>query len=295
MTVPLPTPLLAAAVVLACAALGACSTAPPRDPGEASRASRRAALHRAESFATVLSERADLAGLRAFDVVILDPDPYTASDIASLRAAGVTTLGYVNLGEVEAWRSFAGRVEAGWVLGDNPAWPGHQFVDAREPGWRRLVVETVAPVVASKEFDGLFLDMVDVASPALFPETEDGVVALVDALREAYPAHALVMNRGLFLLDRVEPALDGLLVEGVWARLDLETGSYVPTAPGESSRLLTALRRVQDGGGGAFAIEYADSDPLRALVRDSAQRAGLPVYVGERALGAADPPARSGW
>ncbi|WP_412067565.1 endo alpha-1,4 polygalactosaminidase [Rubrivirga sp. IMCC43871] len=284
------TRLLAALVVV----LSACGTPPPKAPVEVSRESRRAALHVAGSFAAILSERAELDDLADFDVVILDPDAYESEDLSALRGAGVVTLGYVNIGEIEDWRSHAQSVDPAWVLGENPAWPGHQFVDARQPGWRRLVVEVVAQNVIAKEFDGLFLDMADVAAPALFPETADGVVSLVEALREVYPTHALVMNRGLFLLDRLEPTLDGLLVEGVWARLDPD-GAYVRTSADDTDVLVTALRRMREAGGGAFAVDYADTDRLRAHALDAARRARLPVYVGRRALGGPEPLARTGW
>ena len=272
------------ALLLLAGAVAGCLTPPP-DYGAVDRASRRSQLVQAETFAAVLSRRAALDSLAAFDLVILDPDPYAAGDLAALRARGVQTLGYVNVGELEDWRRFADRVDPAWVLGENPRWPGHQFVDAREPGWQALVVGEVAAGVVAKEFDGLFLDMADVASPWLFPETAEGVVALVRALREAYPTHLLVLNRGLFLTDQLGPDLDGLLVEGVWGRADLAAGTYARTPADESRRLLGALSEFREAtGGAAFVIDYADTADLRAHVLASARRAQLPVFVSTTTL-----------
>ena len=281
---PAPAAMTRAALLLLAAAVAGCLTPPP-DYGAVDRASRRSQLVEAETFATVLSRRANLDSLAVFDLVILDPDPYQAADLAGLRARGVQTLGYVNVGELEDWRRFADRVDPAWVLGENPHWPGHRFVDARELGWQALVVGEVAAAAVAKEFDGLFLDMADVASPWLFPETADGVVALIRALREAYPTHLLVLNRGLFLVDQLGPDLDGLLVEGVWGRADLAAGAYVRTPDGESGRLLGALNGFRDATGGAvFAIDYADTADLRAHVLASARRARIPVFVSTTEL-----------
>ena len=282
-------------------ALARCAPAPSGYGTPPDRAVRRAALTDAQAFAAVLSRQAPVDSLAGFDLVILDPAPYHADDLAALRAEGVVTLGYVNVGELEDWRPFADRVDPSWVLGENPNWPGHRFVDAREPGWRSLIVDEVAQGVVAKEFDGLFLDMADVASPQLYPETEAGVVALVRALRRAYPTHLLVLNRGLFLLDDDGPDLgfdlDGLLVEGVWGRLDFATGTYRRTPVDEGRRLLAALDAFrQRTGGAAFAIDYADSPDLRDHVTRSARRARLPVFVSTSAL--ADlpaAPARVAW
>lgn len=278
--------------------VAACASPPPPDYDPAvDRSARRADLVRAETFAAVLSRRPALDSLAAFDVVILDPDAYEAEDLAVLRADGVQALGYVNVGELEDWRRFAHRVDPAWVLGENPNWPGHRFVDARQPGWQDLVVDEVAAAVVGKEFDGLFLDMADVAAPGLFPETAPGVVALIRALRRAYPTHLLVLNRGLFLVDEVGEDLDGLLVEGVWGRLDFASGRYGRTPAAERDHLLAALGAFRDATGGAtFVIDYADTPALRSHVLSSARRARHPVFVSTSALADLPPvPGRAGW
>lgn len=275
----------ALSVLILLAGLAACAPPPPDYDAAVDRSARRAELTRAQTFAAVLSRRAALDSLAAFDLVILDPDAYEAEDLAALRADGVQTLGYVNIGELEDWRRWADRVDPAWVLGENPNWPGHRFVDARQPGWQALVVDEVAAGVVGKEFDGLFLDMADVAAPSLFPQTAGGVVAIIRALRQAYPTHLLVLNRGLFLLDDVGPDLDGLLVEGVWGRLDFASGRYIRTPDDERQRLLSALGTFRDATGGAtFVIDYADTPDLRDHIRSSARRAQLPVFVSTTAL-----------
>ena len=79
-------------------------------------------------------------------------------------------------------------------------------MDAREPGWRQLVVETAAREVQRRGFGGLFLDMADVAM--IYPETEAGMVTLIRELRAAYPDLVLVMNRGFPLLDSLDGVID---------------------------------------------------------------------------------------
>ena len=115
-------------------ALGACTTPPGADVGPPpDRDARRDRLNRAETFAAVLSRRAALDSLARYDLVIVDPDAYQVEDVRELRAGGALSLGYVNVGEAEAWRGFADRIDPAWVLGENANWPGHQFVDARQP------------------------------------------------------------------------------------------------------------------------------------------------------------------
>lgn len=268
-------------LALASAVIGSCSATGVL--GNTDRQARREALRSAESFAAVLSVRADLDTLATYDVVLLDPAPYEPADLDRLREAGTLALGYVNIGEVESWRPFADRVDPDWVIGANPDWEGHEFVDAREPGWRQLVVETAARGVQRRGFGGLFLDMADVA--VIYPETEAGMVALIRELRAAYPDLVLVMNRGFPLLDSLDGVIDGLLVEGVWIGADLDTGVAVETGEAEREVLLGYLRDVRRAGGAAFVIDYAQTDEQTAAVRAAARREGVPVFVGDIDLG----------
>ena len=271
------------AIVLA---MAGCATSADEFEAVPDRASRRAALVSARSFLPVLSAPAGHDLLAGEEVVILDPDPYTADDIAALRREGVLSLGYVNIGEAETWRSFYDDVDRSWILGINPVWEGHEFVDAREEGWQSLVVDRVAGSVVAKEFDGLFLDMADVASPGVHPETREGMEALILRLRATYPTHLLVMNRGLFLLDAVEPALDGLVVEGVFSRHDFKTDRTIKTEPEARRRLVAALDGFRERtGGAALVIDYADTDVLRRYAQSGARREGFTTFIGSVELG----------
>ncbi|GAB5534184.1 MAG: hypothetical protein Rubg2KO_04330 [Rubricoccaceae bacterium] len=261
--------------------LSGCSASADELEAVPDRDSRRAHLASAQTFLPVLSAAMDLDTLAQTPLVILDPDPYSAADIAELRGDGVLTLGYLNIGEAETFRWFYEDVDPAWILGDNPMWPGHQFIDAREEGWQDLIVDRVATEIISKEFDGLFLDMADVASPGAHPETRDGIESVIRRLRAAFPTHLLVMNRGLFLLNEVETALDGLVVEGVFAHHDLQTGAYARTPPARRASLIEALNGFESRtGGAALVIDYADTDALRRYAMAEAAREDLPVYVG---------------
>ena len=275
----------------ALAVASACST-PAAPLPVPDRASRRAHLAGAETFLPVLSEAEGLDVLREAPVVILDADFYTEDDVTALRRAGTLSLGYVNIGEAETYRPFYDDVDPAWVLGDNPNWPGHSYVDAREAGWRRLVVDRVSRAIVAKRFGGLFLDMADVAAPGVHPETREGIERLILDLRAAYPTHLLVMNRGLFLLgdeSRVEAAIDGVVVEGVFSHHDFATGETRTTAPARRDPLVAALRGFRDrSGGAALVLDYADTDAQRRAARAEAARYDLPIFVGAVDLGRRD-------
>ena len=254
---------------------------------ELRRDSLRVALRAAGTFAVTLSARPDT--LAPPELVVLDPDVATVDDVRALRRAGSLTLAYVNVGEREAYRPWAGRVDTAWTLADNPDWPGHTFVDAREPGWQELVRKTAVRRALGIGADGVFLDMLDVAEAV--PETRPGMLALVRAIRADHPERLVVANRGLALLPELDPALDGLLVESVWARTGAD-GVARATDPEERDRLVAALRGFRERtGGAALALDYPGDVPgLADAARAGARAADLPIFLGRRSLGAAPAP-----
>jgi uncharacterized protein (TIGR01370 family) len=151
--------------------------------------------------------------LQRFSLVILQPEGYTSNEIQCLRTHGTLTLSYLSLGENAAW------VEgATWYLHSdagglrrNPDW-NTWYVDTRDPAWSEYLLTTRIPAILTcGGFDGLFLDTLD--SQDLFPEIRDGSIALVHAIRAAYPEVILVANRGFTILDCIAHDLDGLVFE----------------------------------------------------------------------------------
>lgn len=220
--------------------------------------------------------------LATFDLVVLDPDNRSASEIQMLRDRGARPIAYVNLGEAETYRYFYDQVDPDWLLGPNPNWPDHYYVDARAEGWRRLLLDTVIPNIMEKGFEGLFFDMVDTALPGLHPETKPGMLALTDAIRQAYPDRILIMNNGLFLVDDVQASLDALIVENVFTRYDFENDRYVRTSSSRRDELVSQLRAYRTRYDlPSLLLNYAESggSPLRAYASSNAQEAGFPTFI----------------
>ena len=242
---------------------------------ERDRDALRERLARVRAFSVTLSARPDTT--RAVDLAIVDPDVATAEDVGALRRSGAVVLAYVNVGEREDFRKHAAQVDPAWIVAENPRWPGHAVVDVRESGWRDLVVRTVTPRALASGADGLFLDMLDAVS--VVPGSESSMVALVRALREAQPDAAVVVNRGLAILNEIQPDVDGLLVESVW---EGERGA-IPEA--ESDSLAAALVRWRERTGlAALALDYPrDADAMARASRE-ASRHRLPILLAHPRL-----------
>lgn len=220
--------------------------------------------------------------LTTFDLVVIDPDNRSAADLQTLREQEVLPIAYVNLGEAETYRYFFDQIDPDWLLGPNPNWPNHYYVDAREEGWQRLLLDTVLPNIMDKGFEGLFFDMVDTALPGLHSETKPGMIALIEKIRAAYPDRTLIMNNGLFLIDDVHTSLDAQIVENVLTRYDFENDRYVQTEPSRRDVLLKQLHVNRTKYGlRPFLLNYADTSDhsLRTYASRAAREHGFLSFV----------------
>lgn len=271
------------AAILAISPIAVGGSAAGGDLAAHDRAARqRPALDEVERFAVYFSGpfRSDLG---CYDMAVVDPDDHSPAEIGRLRAVGTLPIAYLNVGEVETYRWFHPRVDPSWILGVNPNWENHYYVDAREEGWQSLLLEEVIPRILEKGYAGLLLDMVDTALPGLYPETEPGMIELVHRIRGRHPDLALIMNHGFFLADRVSEAIDAVVVEGTFTYYDFDQDAYRRTAVEVQESQLGMIDSLRETHGlEAFLIDYAGSedDELRAYARRRAEETGLRSFLG---------------
>ncbi len=241
-------------------------------------------LEAVHSFA-VIYKKVPLDELRPFDLLILDPDAYTQADFDRLKNQGKIVLAYLNVGELESYRWYAKRVPEKWLLGANPDWPEHRFVNVKKGGWRALLIREVAPHIFQKGAEGLFLDSVDLASPERYPRFRPAMAKLVRYLHEKFPQKFLVLNNGQFLFPDVAEATSALAVENVFTKSQKSGRTLRPA--GEVSSILKNLQQLKAKFQlPVFVVDYFPPEG-HAVVEDwysIAHRYGLKLYVGDTYL-----------
>jgi uncharacterized protein (TIGR01370 family) len=189
----------------------------------------------------------------------------TREDIDRWHHERTIVIAYLSVGTVEDWRHYAGAVDPAWTLGGMEGWDGERYVDAGQPGWRRLML-TEAQALADAGFDGLYLDNLDVVDD--HPETTDGMVGLVTELRAQVPDLLLIGQNGITIADRIP--IDAISHEDVWWRYD---EGYRASTAAETQELLGRLTELHDGGLPVFTLDYTPTSDGAAVevVRRSLQ------------------------
>lgn len=61
--------------------------------------------------------------VKDFELLILDPDNYTADEVAELKKSGAILIAYLNIAEFESYRGYS--IPESLIIGKNPNWDGH--------------------------------------------------------------------------------------------------------------------------------------------------------------------------
>ncbi len=196
----------------------------------------------AARFIVDYSPAPDVQRLSRADLAIVQP-VLSSEQLQRLSQAGTKAVAYLSIGEVEEDDPALSSLPPECLLGRNPYW-GSFYVNPNCPAWRELVLDR-AVTLRQAGYHGLFLDTVDTAE--LFPETRDGFVDLVCAIRREAGGY-LVQNRGFAVLEGTAPCIDALLYEDLSTRYDFTTGHYLyeeqdpsPALPYRGSLVLLAL------------------------------------------------------
>jgi uncharacterized protein (TIGR01370 family) len=236
-------------------------------------------LAQVETFALALGDPLDssaAARLAPFDLVVVDGEGATTDLVQALRADGGLVLGYLSVGTVEDGR--------GWTAAADPyrleRWEDwdEDYADVADPGFRRLMVEQVAPGLLATGVDGLFLDNTDMVID--HPDQAEGMVELVAELASlVHGRGGLVFTQnGDTTVDALLDHLDGWNREDVTSTYSFEDETYEPVSAGDTAAAEATLRRLAEAGLLVTTTDYvADGD-------DDATGRAVEVACGAGAL-----------
>lgn len=194
--------------------------------------------------------------LSRYDLAIIQPETLDKAGLKLLHRKGTLVVAYLSIGEVELYRPWFidGRVDPGWILGKNEVW-GSYFIDASQPGWQELMASVTGDYIA-QGFDGVFLDTVDTVD--VYPETTDGMIALIHGLRTAYPDALIIQNRGFSVIDAVASDVNAVMFEDLSTTYNFEKQEYIFIQDSGTADLMVALH--EGTGLPILALDYAPPD-----------------------------------
>lgn len=245
------------------------------------------------------------------DVIVIDAQFWPGAaqelireDIAEIRRgrAARRVLAYFSIGEAEEYRDYW-REEwkdspPGFLLAENPDWPGNYKVKYWDTSWQGIIFAKLQEIL-DLGFDGVLLDIVD--GFEYFEHTSDGIVdnlvnpdtgntyrldmvafvrEIAARARRTRPDFAVVPQNGAQLLSFPEYAatISALALE------DLFTVDDSLQPPEHYKYVMSYLPPLLARGGRVMLTEYAQEPELQEHARNMAAKFSLILLLTEREL-----------
>jgi uncharacterized protein (TIGR01370 family) len=214
--------------------------------------------------------------LGAFDIAVVEPGNVGTEGWRHRLNPGTTVAAYIAVGEVHPTRAYFARMKPEWKLGENAAWKSI-VVDQAAEGWQAFYLAEVVKPLWERGFRAFFLDTLDsFMLVAKTPEAQQrqiaGMVALVRAIKKAYPQAQLVFNRGFEILPQVHELATAVAAESLFQGWDAGRQEYREVPPADREWLWGQLLKCRDEYKlPVVAIDYVAPEK-RELARETARR-----------------------
>ena len=218
--------------------------------------------------------------VRSYELVIVEPDFYTKTEVEALKKTGTTILAYITLGETDSNRWYYPLLEQQGFIGINENW-GSAYLDLENEEVRSILLEKMLPEVMIKGFDGLFLDTID----AVAPYTErrglrSHMVDLIKEIRVHFPDKIIIQNAGLFLLEETRSSIDAVLIEDIASGYDFENQRYYIKNLEEFNERLNLVRNTAiEFNIPIFIVDFAETKADIFEVRSRLDTLNVPYFI----------------
>lgn len=218
--------------------------------------------------------------VRAYEMVIVEPDFYTKAEVEALKNTGTTILAYITLGEVDKNRWYYPLLEQEGFIGVNENW-GSSYLNLEKKEVRSILLDRMLPEVMIKGFDGLFLDTIDAVAPYTERrELEPYMVELIHTIRAQHPGITIIQNAGLFLLDETRSSVDAVLIEDIASGYDFENQKYYIKNKEEfQNRVELVTSTAEEYKTPIFIIDFAELPAEISEIKSRLDTLNFPYFI----------------
>ncbi|MDU7786333.1 MAG: endo alpha-1,4 polygalactosaminidase [Aggregatibacter aphrophilus] len=217
--------------------------------------------------------------LQAYDVVVIEPAVFEASQIEKLHASGKTVYGYINIGAIEEYRPYYYRFRS--IMFDiYETWPDERWIDVSSPVWQHFIINELGKKYADMGMDGFFLDNADIYYHYHTDEIFQGLVEILGGLRH-YNIPLIINGGDLFVKKCIEQnmvLIDGINQESVFTTINFENGTYGIQREIETAYFQKYLTDVKAYGLSVYLLEYHASEELSKKIDEYTNKNGFLWY-----------------
>ena len=175
------------------------------------------------------ADASSLKQLKNYDLIVIDAQYFTKSDIELLHQNGTKVYTYLNIGSIENFREYYTTYEK-LTIGRYEHWDEEKWVDVADPDWQKFI-EQLSQELFEKGVDGFFIDNCDVYYYAPRESIFEGLTAILQNIMTF--DKAVIINGGDTYVTEyserygaIDHIMTGVNQESVWSAIDFDKGTF---------------------------------------------------------------------
>ena len=228
------------------------------------------------------ADASSLEQLKNYDLIVIDAQYFTKSDIELLHQNGTRVYTYLNIGSIENFREYYTAYEK-LTIGRYEHWDEEKWVDVADPDWQKFI-EQLSQELFEKGVDGFFIDNCDVYYYAPRESIFEGLTAILQNIMTF--DKAVIINGGDTYVteyrDRygtIDHIMTGVNQESVWSAIDFDKGTFYEQTRETRDYYCKYLEACQADGMDVYLLEYTTDKKLIHKIKKYCNEHDFHFYI----------------
>ena len=211
------------------------------------------------------ADASSLEQLERYDLIVIDAQYFTKSDIELLHQNGTRVYTYLNIGSIENFREYYTAYEK-LTIGRYEHWDEEKWVDVADQDWQKFI-EQLSQELFEKGVDGFFIDNCDVYYYAPRESIFEGLTAILQNIMTF--DKAVIINGGDTYVTEyrerygdINHIMTGVNQESVWSAIDFDKGTFYEQTKETRDYYCKYLEACQADGMDVYLLEYTTDKKL---------------------------------
>lgn len=228
------------------------------------------------------ADASSLEQLKKYDLIVIDAQYFTKSDIELLHQNGTRVYTYLNIGSIENFREYYTTYEK-LTIGRYEHWDEEKWVDVADPDWQKFI-EQLSQELFEKGVDGFFIDNCDVYYYAPRESIFEGLTAILQNIMTF--DKAVIINGGDTYVTEyrerygtIDHIMTGVNQESVWSAIDFDKGTFYEQTRETRDYYCKYLEACQADGMDVYLLEYTTDKKLIPKIKKYCNEHDFHFYI----------------
>ena len=228
------------------------------------------------------ADASSLEQLKKYDLIVIDAQYFTKSDIELLHQNGTRVYTYLNIGSIENFREYYTAYEK-LTIGRYENWDEEKWVDVSDPDWQKFI-EQLSQELFEKGVDGFFIDNCDVYYYAPRESIFEGLTAILQNIMTF--DKAVIINGGDTYVTEyrerygaIDHIMTGVNQESVWSAIDFDKGTFYEQTRETRDYYCKYLEACQADGMDVYLLEYTTDKKLIPKIKKYCNEHDFHFYI----------------